>query len=112
MEDFIYNQLKIFKELSMGMIDAVNFGDTDLMLDLLEQRQMVLNELEGCDKDLFSKYSRELEIVKIESLLETLMKNKINDIHENIKNLSKERKTIYAYNNNDYKLNSNFVYEV
>lgn len=111
MEEFIYNQLKLFKDLTMSIIDAVNFGDTDLVLDLLDQRQIILNELEGCDKDIFSRYSRELEILKFDSLLETLMKNKISDIYDNIKNLNKERKTVQAYNNN-YRNNSSFVYEV
>ena len=33
MEEFIYNQLKSFKNLTMSLIDAVNFGDTDFVIE-------------------------------------------------------------------------------
>lgn len=112
MEEFIYNQLRSFKNLTMSLIDAVNFGDTDLVLDLLDQRQIILNELEGCDRDLFMKCSKELEILKMDLLLETLMKNKISDIYNEIKNLNLERKTVQAYNNKNYEQYSVFSYEV
>lgn len=112
MDEFVYNQLKSFKNFTMNLIDAVNFGDVDLVLDLLDQRQIILNELEGCERNLILKYSEELEILKTDLLLETLMKNKISDIYNEIKNISVERKTVQAYNNNDYNRYSAFVYEV
>lgn len=112
MEEFVYNQLKSFKNLTMSLIDAVNFGDTDLILDLLDQRQEILNELEGCERELFLKYSEELEILKTDLLLQTLMKNKISDFYNEIRNLNMERKTVQAYNNNNYRLHSVFEYEV
>ena len=112
MDELIYNQLKLFKNLTMSLIDAVNFGDTDLILDLLDQRQIILNELEGCDRETFLKCSRDLEILQMDSLLETLMKNKINDIYNNIKNANLERKTVKAYNNTNSSQYSAFAYRV
>lgn len=112
MEEFIYSQLELFKDLTISLIDAVNFGDTELVLDLLQQRQEILNELEGCDKEIFMKCSRKLEILKMDLLLESLMKTKINDIYNEIKNLKLERKTIRAYNNKNFEQYSVFTHRV
>ena len=112
MEEFIYNQLKLFKDLTVSLIDAVNFGDTELVLDLLKQRKIILNELDGCDREIFLIYSKDLEIFKLDSLLETLMKNKINDIYKEIKNARLERKTVQAYNNTNTEDYSAFTYRV
>ena len=112
MEELVYNQLKIFKDLTMRIIDAVNFEDTEMVLDLIDERQIVLNELDGCDKDILIKCAKDLDIIKMDSLLEYLMKNKISDIYDEIKNISKERKTVQAYNNNNSSNYSAFVYEV
>ncbi len=112
MEEFVRGQLELFKDLTISLIDAVNFGDTELVLDLLQQRQEILSELEGCDKEIFMRYSRKLEILKMDLLLESLMKNKINDIYNEIKNLSLERKTIRAYNNTNYDQYSVFTHEI
>lgn len=112
MEEFIYSQLELFKDLTISLIDAVNFGDTELVLDLLQQRQEILNELEGCDKEIFKECSRKLEILKMDLLLESLMKTKINDIYNEIKNLKLERKTIRAYNNKKFDQYSVFTHEV
>lgn len=112
MEEFVYNQLKLFKDLTISLIDAVNFGDTELVLDLLKQRKIILNELDGCDKNLFIKFSKELEIFSLDSLLENLMKSKINDIYSEIKNVRLERKTVQAYNNKNSENYSAFTYKV
>lgn len=112
MEEFIYNQLTIFKDLTMSLIDAVNFGDSELVLDLLDERQIILNELEGCDRELLINCSKKLEILKMDFLLENLMKDKINDIYNQIKNLNLERKTIKAYNNGNSNEYSAFAYKV
>ncbi|EIA24576.1 hypothetical protein SFB3_186G1, partial [Candidatus Arthromitus sp. SFB-3] len=40
MEELVYNQLKIFKDLTMRIIDAVNFEDTEMVLDLIDERQI------------------------------------------------------------------------
>lgn len=112
MEEFIYNQLKTFKELTMSLIDAVNFGDSELVLDFLDERQKIIDELEGCDREILIKCSNELEILKMDSLLETLMKNKISDIHNGIKNLKIERKIVNAYNNGNSYEHSAFIYKV
>ena len=98
--------------LEITLSFKVESPDTDLVLDLLDQRQIILNELEGCDRDLFMKCSKELEILKMDLLLETLMKNKISDIYNEIKNLNLERKTVQAYNNKNYEQYSVFAYEV
>lgn len=112
MEELVYNQLKVFKDLTMRMIDAVNFEDTDLVLDLLDERQIILNELEGCDYDVLTRCAKDLEIVKMDSLLETLMKNKISDVYNKIKNVNLEKKTVHAYNNNNSSDYSAFIYKV
>lgn len=112
MEEFIYNQLKSFKDLTVSLIDAVNFGDTELVLDLLKQRRIILNELDGCDKQTLMKISQELEIFKLDKILENLMKNKINDIYTEIKNIRLERKTVQAYNNKNSENYSAFTYKV
>ncbi len=112
MEEFVYNQLKLFKDLTMRMIDAVNFEDIDLVLDLLDERQIILNELEGCDHDMLVGYAKDLDIIKMDSILEGLMKNKISDIYNKIKSVNLEKKTVHAYNNRDSERYSAFVYEV
>ncbi len=64
MEELVYNQLKIFKDLTMRIIDAVNFEDTEMVLDLIDERQIVLNELDGCDKDILIKCAKRFRYYK------------------------------------------------
>lgn len=111
-EELVYNQLKLFKDLTMSLIDAVNFDDSELILGLLDERQVILDELEGCDRDILVKCANDLEIVKMDSLLESLMKNKLIDIRNDIKNINLERKTVKAYNNRNSHEYSAFVYKV
>ena len=112
MEDFIYERLRVFKDLTMSLIEAVNFVDTDIILDLLDERQKILDELQAFDREIVIKCSREMEILKLDSLLESLMKNKLNDIYAEIKNLNLERKTVQAYNNSNSNYYSAFAHRV
>ncbi|CDF58028.1 flagellar protein FliT [Thermobrachium celere] len=97
----LYNLLNIYKELSIDIINAINNEDVDLLDELLDKRQLIINEIENIeDKSQIKNIISELNILKIDEKINNAIIELKQKIKENIKKVKEQRSV-----NNRYKIN-------
>ncbi|GFR36141.1 flagellar protein FliT [Thermobrachium celere] len=97
----LYNLLNIYKELSIDIINAINNENVDLLDELLDKRQLIINEIEKIeDKSQIKNIINELNILKIDEKINNAIIELKQKIKENIKKVKEQRSV-----NNRYKIN-------
>lgn len=101
MENRLNDELGNYEMVTLNLIEALEEGNYDLLDDLLEEREMIINNINDISytKDEFVSLCTKFKMVLLQEKLTTLINEKRKEIKRAIDKLNEHKSANRSYNN-------------
>ncbi|NEZ45870.1 hypothetical protein FDF74_01435 [Clostridium niameyense] len=98
----IYEALKKYRDINISLIEALNIDDLDKVEKLLEKKDELINFIDNMEysKEDFIKFSKELDIMKSEEMLNKVSNLKKQEYKKEMSKVNNTQKAYKSYNSN------------
>lgn len=96
------NAMQHFKEITTEIINCLEAEDYNSLDEMINKRQALIDEIDKdtYDTELFKQLCTEYDIVKLNSKVNSIMTEKINNVKSEIKKISLQKNVNSNYNIN------------